>query len=91
MAKYKYDPTRVRASFRHKYCHEIDLPSGKPSGYELYPITEQEINDLMGDFDGVAPIGGELTTISEWMLWAALRIKYGINYLNPKTKQHWNL
>ena len=61
------------------------------SGYEFFPITEQEINELLKDFDGVPPRNDEQVTISEWMLWAALRLKYGINYLNPKTKQHWNL
>lgn len=86
MLRYRYDPSRVRASFRRKYCRELDLPSGKPSGFEIFPITEQEINDFLGDFDGAPPLDGELTTISEWMLWASLRLKYGINYLNPKPK-----
>lgn len=86
MLKYRYDPSRVRDSFRRKYCRELDLPSGKPSGFVLFPITEQEINDLVGDFDGAPPLDGERTTISEWMLWAGLRLKYGINYLNPTPK-----
>jgi len=91
MLKYRYDPTRVRASFRHKYCQELDLPSGKPSGFEIFPITEEEINNLMGDVDCVPPLDGELTTISEWMLFGALRLKYGVNYMNPMTKQHKHL
>lgn len=86
MLRYRYDPSRVRPEFRRKYCRELDMPSGKPSGFEIFPITEQEINDLVGDFDGAPPVRGELKTISEWMLWAALRLKYGINYLNPKPK-----
>jgi len=88
MAKYKYDPTRVRVEFRRKYCKELQLPSGKMSGYELFPITEQEINELLKDFDGTPPHNDEQVTISEWMLWAALRLKYGINYLSPMSKQH---
>ena len=86
MLKYRYDPSRVRASFRRKYCRELSLPSGKPSGFEVYPITKEEIETLLADFDGAPPLGGELTTISEWMLWAALRLKYGIRYLNPTPK-----
>jgi hypothetical protein len=84
--KYKYDPSRVRSAFRRKYCRELDLPSGKPSGIEIYPITEEEINKLMGDCEYTPPRSGELTTISEWMLWAALRLKYGITYLHPLPK-----
>ena len=84
--KYKYDPARVRTSFRRKYCRELDLPSGKPSGVEMFPITADEVNRLMGDCEYSAPLDGERTTISEWMLWAALRLKYGINYLHPLPK-----
>ena len=86
MTRFKYDPTRVRAEFRRKYCRELDLPSGKPSGIEIYPITESEVNQIMGDCEFPFPAGGEFTTISEWMLWSALRIKYGINYLHPIPK-----
>jgi hypothetical protein len=86
MTRYKYDPARVRADFRRKYCRELDLPSGKPSGVEIYPITEDEINELMGDCESSCPKFGEHVTISEWMLWAALRLKYGINYLHPIPK-----
>lgn len=86
MARFKYDPTRVRAEFRRKYCRELDLPSGKPSGVEMFPITEDEINNLMGGCEFDRPHSDEHTTISEWMLWSALRLKYGINYLNPQPK-----
>jgi hypothetical protein len=86
MTRFKYDPTRVRAEFRKKYCRELDLPSGKPSGVEMFPITEDEINNLMGDCEFDRPRSDEHTTISEWMLWSALRLKYGISYLNPQPK-----
>lgn len=84
--RYKYDPSRVRSAFRKKYCRELDLPSGKPSGVELNPITEEEINKLMGDCEFNPPRSSEWVSISEWMLWSALRLKYGVNYLNPQPK-----
>lgn len=89
MARYKYDPTRVRESFRNKYCKTLQLPSGKMSNYDFFPITEDEINSLMADFDSTPPQNSEWTTISEWMLFSALRFKYGVNYLNPQPKSLW--
>ena len=86
MARFKYDASRVRASFRSKFCKELDLPSGKKSGFYVFPIEEDEINRLMGNCEFNMP-DGEFETISEWMLWSALRMKYGINYLHPTSKQ----
>lgn len=86
MTRFKYDASRVRRDFHSKYCGEFQLPSGKPSGMYMYPISEEEINELMGGCEFDMP-KGEFQTISEWMLWSALRIKYGLGYMNPRTKQ----
>lgn len=96
--KLQYDPTVVRPAFRRKFCHEMTLPSGKHSGYELYPITEEEVRTLTSDYtaptfvetDNVMVLfGGYFKNESEWRLWTALRVKYGTNYMKPKREQFW--
>lgn len=61
------------------------LPSGKPSGYELYPVTGADIYTVRSTY-GFPPKEAletaEAENVHEWMLWVAARLKYGVNYLN---------
>ena len=83
----------VRRSFRHKYCGEYDLPSGKPSGYFRFPITSAEVEELTADISDdelkSSAIWQQCQNNSEVRLWIALRMKYGINYLAPVKWQFW--
>lgn len=83
-----YNPSKVRTSFRRKFCHEYQLPSGKYSGYFAYPISDDEVIAITSDYsDEEAPnyVGKTLfANISEWRLWTALRIKYGVNYMSQR-------
>lgn len=83
-----YNPSKVRTSFRRKFCHEYQLPSGKYSGYFAYPISDDEVIAITSDYsDEDAPnyIGKTLfSNTSEWRLWTALRLKYGVNYLTGR-------
>lgn len=83
----------VRRSFRHKYCGEFDLPSGKPSGYFRFPITSAEVEELTAHISDdelkSSVIWQECQNNSEVRLWIALRMKYGINYLAPVKWQFW--
>lgn len=88
--KSKYNPMDVRPSFRHQYCGEYDLPSGKPSGYFRFPITSAEVEQLAGGEDlGRSQAKAFCKNESELMLWVALRRKYGVNYLAPVKWQFW--
>lgn len=83
----------VRRSFRSKYCHEYELPSGGGSGFFQYPITSAEVEQLTADYSDdelkSAAIWQQCKNNSEVRLWVALRLKYGINYLNPIRNQFW--
>lgn len=83
----------VRRSFRHKYCGEYDLPSGKPSGYFRFPITSAEVEELTTDISDdelkSSVIWQQCQNNSEVRLWIALRLKYGLNYMNPIRNQFW--
>lgn len=81
-----FNENQVRKSLKSRLCGEFVLPSGKPSGFYKFPITDEEINDIMKEFSDLEKPKGFLTW-SEWALWVALRSKYGCNYLKPK-KQH---
>lgn len=88
--KLKYNPYFVRPEFKRKVCRELQLPSGRWSGYELYPISGTDI-DVVRDRYGM-PTKETLETagaenVHEWMLWVAARLKYGVNYLNKQKKQ----
>jgi hypothetical protein len=86
--KLKFDPLEVRPSFRRHYCRELSLPSGKPSGIQIFPISTDEINKLTNTFtdkDYSETIAKDICkTESEFLLWTALRMKYGFQYLEPK-------
>lgn len=88
MRPLRFDPLEVRPSFRSEYCQELSLPSGKKSGRYNYPIATSEIINLIKDFttdDYEKSIAKEFCkTESEFSLWLALRLKYGITYLQPK-------
>lgn len=83
----------VRRSFRHKYCGEYDLPSGKPSGYFRFPITSAEVEELTAHISDdelkSSAIWQQCQNNSEVRLWIALRLKYGLNYMNPIRNQFW--
>lgn len=81
-----FNSKQVRTAFKSHYCKELSLPSGKPSGYYIFPITDEEINELSQDLD-VVEKPKRFLTWSEWALFVALRRKYGTTYLRPKTKQ----
>lgn len=90
--KLKYNSYYVRPEFRRIVCRELDLPSGRPSGYELYPVDGAFVQEVAGIYDPPAKAvmdscGAE--NVHEWLLWTAARVKYGINYLNPKKNQFW--
>ena len=86
--KLKFDPLEVRPSFRRHYCRELLLPSGKPSGIQIFPIATDEVDKLTSGFtekDYSETIArDECKTESEFLLWTALRMKYGFQYLEPK-------
>ena len=85
--KLTFDEKQVRKSFKSRFCGEFVLPSGKPSGYYKFPITDEEINEFMDGCQETKP--KQFLTWSEWALWSALRHKYGIKYLYQRTKQGW--
>ena len=81
--KLTFNRKQVRPSFVAHYCGEYTLPSGKMSGYYRFPITDEEINETCKWLD-LADKPKYFWTMSEWMLFTALRVKYGFNYLKPK-------
>lgn len=83
----KYDALEVRPSFKSTYCRELMLPSGKGSGWYCYPISAEEIISLTADIteqDYKNTTAKECKTISEYLMWVALRLKFGVTYLAPK-------
>ena len=84
--KLTFNSKQVRNTFKSHYCKELSLPSGKPSGYYIFPITDEEINELSQDLKPEEK-PKRFFTWSEWALFVALRRKYGLTYLHPKTKQ----
>lgn len=84
--KLTFNNKQVRDKIKSYYCKEFTLPSGKMSGYYMFPITEDEINSLSQDLN-IEDKPKKFLTWSEWALFVALRRKYGLNYLHPKTKQ----
>lgn len=85
--KLKYNPYFVREEYRRKICGELMLPSGKPSGYELYPVTDADIYTVRSTYNfppKEALETAEAENVHEWMLWVAARLKYGVNYLNRR-------
>ncbi|MBQ2173852.1 MAG: hypothetical protein II453_01885 [Alphaproteobacteria bacterium] len=76
---------QIRLSFKHKYCKTLQLPSGNWSDYDLFPIAEDEVRSLTKDLTG-RPKGPWITN-DEYLLWVALRRKYGVNYLKPKPQR----
>lgn len=81
-----FNSKQVRNTFKSHYCKELSLPSGKPSGYYIFPITDEEINELSQDLNPEEK-PKRFFTWSEWAMFVALRRKYGVTYLHPKTKQ----
>ena len=81
--KLTFNRKQVRPTFMTHYCGEYILPSGKPSGYYRFPITDEEINETCKWLDPKDK-PKRFWTMSEWMLFTALRVKYGFNYLKPK-------
>ena len=84
--KLTFNRKQVRPSFMAHYCGEYMLPSGKPSGYYRFPITDEEINDTCQWLDQKDK-PKQFWTWSEWALFTSLRVKYGFNYLKPKRQQ----
>lgn len=87
--KLKYNPRFVRAEFRRMVCRELMLPSGRPSGYELRPVDEKDVEIVNETYaapntDALKQCGAE--NVHEWMLWVAGRIKYGSTYLQGRTQ-----
>ena len=76
----------VRNSFKSRFCGEFILPSGKPSGYYKFPISDKEINEYMESYKNQEKPKGFFTW-SEWALWTSLRCKYGVNYLTSKKQK----
>ena len=91
--KLKFDPLEVRPSFRSTFCRELVLPSGKKSGFLAYPITAEEIRALVADFTTAdyesSAVHDICKTESEYAMWLALRLKYGVVYLQPQ--RGWRL
>lgn len=91
--KLKFDPLEVRPSFRSTFCRELVLPSGEKSGFLAYPITTEEIRALVADFTTAdyesSAVHDICKTESEYAMWLALRLKYGIVYLQPQ--RGWRL
>lgn len=90
--KLKYNSYFVRPEFRRIVCRELDLPSGRPSGYELYPVDGAFVQEIASIYEAPSKAvmdscGAE--NVHEWLLWTAARVKYGVNYLNPKRNQFW--
>lgn len=86
--KLKFDPLEVRPSFRSTFCRELMLPSGAGSGYFCYPISNAEVQKLTENFtssDYEQSVARDVCkTESEYLLWIALRLKYGVTYLTSK-------
>lgn len=83
----KYDALEVRPSFKSTFCRELMLPSGKGSGWYCYPISTKEIISLTADLteqDYKNTTAKECKTASEYLMWVALRLKFGVTYLQPK-------
>jgi hypothetical protein len=90
--KLQYNSYYVRPEFRRTVCRELDLPSGRPSGYELYPVDGAFVQEIASIYEApsksvMSSCGAE--NVHEWLLWTAARLKYGTNYLNPKRNQFW--
>lgn len=94
----RFKSADVRRVFRRRYQHEYVLPSGRNSGIYAYPITDEEVEVLTSEYvppkfikttDPTVLFGGYFLNESEWRLWTALRLKYGINYMNPQRRQFW--
>ena len=88
----KYNPYYVRKEFRRHVCRELMLPSGNPSGLELFPLDDEFVQTIADMY--ASPTKETLRScgadnVHEWMLWTAGRIKYGFNYLNPTKRQFW--
>ena len=86
MERLIFNDNQVRKSFKSKLCKEFILPSGKPSGFYKFPITSEEINEIMKEYADVEK-PKKFFTWSEWALFVALRRKYGFNYLKPKEQK----
>ena len=86
--KLRFDPLEVRPSFKSKYCHELILPSGRKSGFVVYPISADEVRKFTENFTSTdfeqAGAHDICKTESEYCMWLALRLKYGVNYLSTK-------
>lgn len=86
--KLKYDPFDVRPSFRSHWCKELSLPSGKGSGYYLNPITTEEVIKLTEDCTDkeyeTTVVKQIFNSPSEYLMWVALRRKYGVTYMQGK-------
>jgi hypothetical protein len=90
--KLQYNSYYVRPEFRRIVCRELDLPSGRPSGYELYPVEDEYVQKVaemyeVPDVKVMTACGAD--NIHEWLLWTAARVRYGVNYLSPKRNQFW--
>lgn len=90
--KLKYNSFYVRKEFRMHVCRELTLPSGKPSGLELFPLDDEFVQTIADMY--ASPTKETLRScgadnVHEWLLWTAGRIKYGFNYLNPTKRQFW--
>lgn len=90
--KLKYNPYFVRPEFRRVVCKELILPGNKPSGKFFFPVEEDFVQRVAGEYefpgDEVLESCGA-KNVHEWLLWASARIKYGVNYLNPRKEQFW--
>ena len=89
-ARLKYDPFAVRRSFRQKWCKALVLPSGKTSDYYFFPIDSTEITSLTEDLTKDDFLHSSAKDFckneSEFLMWVALRKKYGFSYLVYKQK-----